>query len=240
MSAPKGAASISALQLPSPSVVVGDTMRDSNGVVVPLTLLAFDGTNNLIADAPAQFFFTDSTTAARLTVQNLLVGDKIGTVHIIGQIGSLQTPVVNVPVTFLPVAISLVGQPDTAHPTTFADSAASYGFSTVVTRVTSAADSGSQGIIVRYRIVSAPKPRDGATVPTAFFVDDGGKPASTDTTDATGKASRRIAIFPKSIADADVLQGKKVDSAIVEMSASYRGNLLRGSPVTVVVRILAK
>jgi len=241
MSAPKGVASISVLQLPSLSVVLGDSMRDSNGVVVPLTVLAFDGAGNPIGDAPAQFFFTDTTTAARLTAQNLLVGDKIGTVHIVGQVGNLQTPAVDVPVTFAPVSIVRTAtKTDTALFTFPADSLASLGVSPVATRVLAANDSGSNKIIVRYKIVYAPATRTGAPLPAVFLTDDNGRPASTDTTDATGAVSRKLVVLPTSLADPSLINGSRIDSAIVELSASYKGKLLQNAPLRVIVRIVAK
>src|SRR5262249_47488548 len=102
MSAPAGPASISNLRLPSPSVVVGDTMRDSLGQVAPLTILAFSSANDTIAAAGAQFFITDTVKAAHLAAGTKLVGDKIGSTVVLGQIGKLQTATINVPVTFKP------------------------------------------------------------------------------------------------------------------------------------------
>jgi hypothetical protein len=205
-------------------------------------VLAFDGAGNLIGDAPAQFFFTDTTTAARLTAQNFLIGDKIGTVHIVGQVGNLQTPVVNVPVTFLPVSIiATATKTDTALFTFPADSLASLGTAPVAGRVLAANDSGSQGIIVRYAIRYAPATRTGAPLPAVFLTDDNGRPSSTDTTtDATGNVSRKLVVLPTSLADPNLINGTRIDSAIVEMSASYKGKLLQNAPIRVIVRIVAK
>ncbi|HEU4787096.1 MAG TPA: hypothetical protein VFS57_06800, partial [Gemmatimonadaceae bacterium] len=50
MSAPKGAASISLLQLPSGYVVRGDVMRDSGGAAAKLVVLAYDGDGKVIED----------------------------------------------------------------------------------------------------------------------------------------------------------------------------------------------
>src|SRR5581483_5172741 len=87
MSAPKGPASISVLQFPSLYVVKGDTMRDTNGVAMAPSVISYDAAGNVLSDATAQFFITDSLPAAHFA-NGKLFGDTIGTVHIIGQVGN--------------------------------------------------------------------------------------------------------------------------------------------------------
>ena len=68
MSAPKGRpASISSLLLPSPSVVVGDSMRDSAGKVAPLRIIAYDANNAPIPSLEVLFFVTDSAAVAHIS-----------------------------------------------------------------------------------------------------------------------------------------------------------------------------
>ena len=67
MSPPKGPASISSLLLPSPSVVVGDSMRDSLGVVAPLRILAYDANNVPLTNVATLFFITDTAATAHLS-----------------------------------------------------------------------------------------------------------------------------------------------------------------------------
>ena len=66
MSAPSGAASISLLQLPSPSVVRGDTMRDSAGNVAPVTVTSFNVQGEPIPTIPFETFVLDTMLRACL------------------------------------------------------------------------------------------------------------------------------------------------------------------------------
>lgn len=237
MSAPSGAASISPLQLPSPSVVVGDSMRDSNGVVTPVTVIAYDGAGIPIDDIPIQIFVTDTTRSAHLTPERFLVGDTIGMARLVGQVNGLQTQVVTVPVTYAPAKLVAPSQPpDTARPPVGEDSAHSLGFSNVSATVRSAADSASQGIIVRFTIQRPPAASPSATSPTVYFDNGSGVESQRDTSDASGTVSRRLVVNARAISP-DVAAGTRVDSAVVRLDASYKGVPLTNSPLFLVVPI---
>jgi hypothetical protein len=236
MSAPKGPASISALQLPSPSVVVGDTMRDSNGVAAPLKVVAFDANGNRIGEVAADFFITDSGHIAHIG-GSTLVGDQLGTVHVIGQIGALQTPAAAIPVTVAPTKIApLNASLDTLTVPITGDSATSMAGAVLSVTLHGANDSTAQGFIVKYAIVYAPLTKAAVTTPAVYLADDLGNIASVDTSDASG-ASRKLVINSLFLAD-DALTagtGTKIDSAVVNASAYYRGVLVPDSPVRFVV-----
>jgi hypothetical protein len=236
MSAPKGPASISALQLPSPSVVVGDTMRDSNGVAAPLRVIAFDANGNRLGEVAADFFITDTGRVAHIG-GTTLVGDQLGTVHVIGQIGALQTPAVTIPVTVAPTNISPSTTPiDTLTVPITGDSATSMASSVLAVTLHGANDSTAQGFIVKYAIVYAPLTKAGATSPAVYLADDLGHIASSDTSDASG-ASRKLTINSTFLADNALTAGTgtKIDSAVVNASVFYRGVLVPNSPVRFVV-----
>jgi len=226
MSAPPGPASISNLRLPSPSVVVGDTMRDSLGQVAPLAIIAFNSANDTIAAAGAQFFITDTVKAAHLAAGTKLVGDKIGSTVVLGQIGKLQTATINVPVTFKPDHMVKTSK-DTTLLAIGGDSTKN-GTSTLSLRVLSAEDSGSVGIVVSYTVVYAP-----ASVPNRAAVvvqDNSGHIATADTTTPGGNSSRRLVVTPFFFAG-------QIDSAVVEARASYKGVPLTNSPITFIIPI---
>jgi hypothetical protein len=237
MSAPKGAAAISVLQLPSPSVIVGDSMRDSLGVVRPITVIAYDGAGNPIAEAIPQIFLTDSTRAARLTSSAILIGDAIGTARLTGQVEGLQTPGVGIPVTHRPERIVAGTRPDTIRPRAGADSSTSLGSSTVRANVRSAADSVSAGIIVRFRLARGPATSPTATSPVAWLTNESNVPTTRDTTDASGAASIRVVVNARSL-EATVAFGR-LDSAVVVAESFHNGKQLAGSPLTIVVPIRA-
>jgi hypothetical protein len=227
MSAPPGPASISNLRLPSPSVVVGDTMRDSLGNAAPLTILAFNSAMDTILAQGAQFFITDTTKAAHLNGGTTLVGDRIGSTVLLGQVGKLQTSTVNVPVTFRPFSMTKVSV-DTTLLAPAGDSTHT-GTLSLSLRVLSVEDSGSIGIVVSYNLIHAP-----ASLPPHVAVqiqDNTGHIATADTTTFGGTSTRRLVATSAFLGDQAFVNGTKPDSAIVEAHASYKGVELQNSPV---------
>jgi len=237
MSAPKGAASVSGLLLPSPSVIVGDTMRDSLGVAKPITVRAFDAAGNPIDATDAQVFVTDTLKAAHFTTTSILVGDKVGTTRLLGQVNGLQTAGVSVPVTYRPAKFLLGTKPDTVRPTIGADSATSLASSGLATLVKSAFDSASQGIIVRFTLVRSPAKLPSATGAPAFLASTTNAAASRDTTDVSGTTAHiRLVVNGRNL-DTTITIGGRLDSAIVQAESFHNGKALAGSPLTIIVPI---
>jgi hypothetical protein len=244
MTPPQGPLSISELQLPSPSVILGDTMRDSTGAPAPLRVIAYDVHNLQIPNIVPQFIITDSAPAAHLTATQSLIGDRIGTLHILGQIipgqaqtAALQTPGVAIPVTFKPFRI-VAGTVTTLIAPLTGDTAQK-AFMPIPATVLSQLDSASQGIIVRYSIVRAPASKD-PKVPAVYLSDDNGNPSSVDTTDPTGIVSRRLVVVPARLLDTALALGHKVDTATILAAANYAGTGLLNSPLTFNVPIQIK
>lgn len=237
MSAPKGPAAISNLVLPSPSVVVNDVMRDSLGNAAPITIVAFDANGKPGLPTDAQFFITDTTKSAHLNNNNELLGDRIGSTVMIGQIGNLQTASATIPVTYLPFKM-VHTSPDTGLTAPATSDTSASAFAGITLSVTSAQDSGSTGIVVHYALLYAPATVANAKHPAVFIADNSGHLATTDTTTPGGSSQRRLTVFPALLADeAALAAGTKKDSAIVEARASYKGALLNGAPIRFVVPI---
>ena len=240
MSAPQGAASISGLRLPSPSVVVGDTMRDSNGVVAPITVIAFDGAGNPV-QAIVQLFITDTLKFAHIGANNVLVGDSIGQTRLLGQVGTLPTAVSPIPVTFAPS--QLVPNPDTSNHGINApagpDSASTIDTASVSARVLASNDSASQGMIVRFEILQAPATRPDVHSPAVYIgnPDQSLKPSAVDTTDAKGIVTRTLVVISNFFADSTLRAGRRTDSAIVLVSSKYKGAFV-GLPLQIIVPIM--
>jgi hypothetical protein len=235
-SAPPGAASISVLQLPSPSVVVGDTMRDSLGVAAPLTVVAYDGNNVKLTDIVPLFFISDTSHTAHLKGGTVLVGDKLGSVQLIGQVGGLQTPPVSVPVTVAPKKFAVrLPLPDTLHAHIAVDSASSIDTVSLGVTLVGGPDSAVQSFVVKYTLGHRPESKPGSTA--VYLADDQGHIATADTTDASGGASRRLVVNSFFLTD-QARTGSTVDSAVVVVSTSYKGVPVSGS-ITFVVRIRA-
>ena len=225
-SSPKGAvASISSLLLPSPSVVKGDVMRDSTGAPAPLRVTAYDGVNQPVIGLEPEFFLLDR--GAHLQPDDILVGDSLSTVRVVGAVGGLQTVATPVFVTVAPVKVAATGKIDTMRVRVSGDTSQNVSAPLSVT-LTGAADTAVVGFIVRYRVAYAPASLPN-TPPTVYIADQSGRPMSNDTTDATGKATKRRAALRISSL------GATLDSIVVEASVSYKGALVTGSPVRLVI-----
>ena len=211
-------------------------MRDSNGVVQPITVVAFDA-NGFPTSADLRLFITDTFRFARIAADKFLIGDSLGTTRLVGQIGNVQTQVASIPVTLAPAKIVRTGNlADTLSPALGADSASTISARPVSVRVLSTNDSATVGWIVRYRIIQAPEPRN-PTQPAAFIVASDGRLSSVDTTDQSGTASRDVVVIANFINDGDVRAGNKIDSVVVSVSARYKGAPVPGSPLIVSVPI---
>lgn len=239
MSAPPGPASISVLILPSPSVVVGDTMRDSAGHVAPLTVQGFNSAGNSIQIQPT-FFVTDTfRTASVGRASGILVGDSLGQAHVVAQIGTLQTNIATVPVSVAPE--TLFAQPlsnDTLTAPFSSDTgAAGRNSLRLGTTITGAGGTGAIGFIVHYTILSAP-PSASSSQPAVFLASASGVPSSADTTDQSGNGGLNLTIQTVFLTqDPAFLAGQKTDTAIVVARSAYRGKELAGSPVTFIIPI---
>jgi hypothetical protein len=233
MSAPKGAAAISVLQLPALYIVRGDSMRDTNGVASVPAVIAYDAAGSPIADAQAQFFITDSVTdaiAAKFGDNGVLLGTKIGIVHVIGQIGNLQTPVIAIPVTAAPTKITKPVADTALNVPVGPDSASSIGAYDLGVLVQGGvgADTTIQGVVVTYTLTPL------ATVksfPSTYLADDNGGMSRVDTTSVSGQASRRLVVNALALGPA-FIAGAAKDTVLITASAKYKGAPIPGSPIT--------
>jgi len=234
-----GVLSLSAVQLPSPGVVVRDTLRDSTGRAAPLRVYAFGvgGEADTIQGAAATTQFVLLDAGAHVTSDGYVIGDSVRTtpVRIIGSVGTLQTSAANLAVTPRPDSIGPTGATtmatvNFAATDTTAQSAA-LGATVLATGLVPAAP--VQAVIVRYTIVSAPPGFNGAI--TGILLNAAGKPATVDTTSPSGQVSPTIRLRPAALAAPSV-----PDSFVVTASASYAGVPLRGSPIRFVVPIQTK
>lgn len=239
MSAPKGPASISALRLPSPSVVVGDVMRDSTGAPAKLDVIAFDANGARLTDLSPQFFVTDTGAPATVDASGTVTGNKLGTVHVVGQIGTLQTPVAAIPVTVAPKKIAPTSPKiDTLIAPLSADTT-QRGTAAVAVTVSGDSAVGATGFIVKYKLERAPGTIASSKTPAVFLADDQGNPSVVDTTDASGGASRNVVVITAFLSDTSLLRGR-VDSAVVTAQTSYKGALVSPSPLRIVIPIVVR
>jgi hypothetical protein len=212
-----GILSVSAVQLPSPGLVVGDTMRDSTGVVAPLRVIAYGVTGDTLESLNASFVALD--TGAHLSGA-LLIGDKEGkTVRVVGSVNSVQTQTASVKVTLSPdtlMATDSVLQ-RRKYALTSGDTIVSADLQTGVFHRVGAATSGVEAVIVRYVLEKAP-PSNG-NGPTLVLM-NGSVPSNRDTSDGSGKAARtaRFRLAAKT--------AQTSDTASLSATASYRGRTI--------------
>ena len=233
---PLGVAYISPVILPSPAVALGDTLRDSLGVVKPLTVVGIDNAGDTISGLTPLFVVTTVPgKSVHLTPTNLVIGDSIRTATVVGQVGTrLQTPPAQVDVVLQPDSIAASSNASARFPAPATGSVTStvpLAVSVTSPPAGPVVRAGVRSIIVRYavtRIFPA-----GAAIPdtTLVLVDESGRfqlptgLASRDTTDASGTASRQIRAIPLGF-----------DSVEISVTAkNLRGIPLKGSPIRFVV-----
>lgn len=235
----------------SPSVVLGDMLRDSLGLVAPLRAVAFNVHGDTIRDAAIRFAVVavanDSTPARIDPATGTLIArpERVfagRTFRVYAQVGSIQTVPVVLTVTRRPDVLLAVSPEVQSMPLRFSDTAAYSPTFSVRLRHDDAAfpgDSAVPAYEVRYRIVSA------ASLDTAYIVLTHGSRAhaQVDTTDANGVASReRLRVdfrrFPRTTAA--TVGDSLVDSVRVEARAYRAGGPVPGSPriLTLLIKTL--
>jgi hypothetical protein len=213
--------------LAAPSVVVGDTLRDTTGAVIRPTVHAFNFKGDEILPAPVWFLSPDSgVTVDSLT--GIIVADSLRSTpaRIVATVGSLQA-IQKVDVTLRPDSLAAVNGVDSLS-YSLLDTTLNVSpiLSVKLTHGVAPNDSAVKSYIVSFAIVSQSDPQLGQ------IVNDAGKPAVVDTTDTNGIAGRAIRLHPLFLTSATT-----VDSIIVNATAKYRGAQVKGSPVRLVLKV---
>ena len=216
-------------ELPWPSVVAGDTLRDSTGAVAPLSARLFDADGDEVT-GPVDFF----TQVPIIHVDNAgrLVADSTAT----GQAGvfastiGVQSIVRQVQIVSAPTTVAQDGQivplrwvvPDDPSENTSQP---------LAVRVLSAPNVGVSSWVVSFQLEAGGRVIPENDTTQVFLMGDNGRPSYRDTTDASGRASRRmrLRVVPGLIPP---------DSAVITVTASYRGAPLSGSPVRLVLPLV--
>jgi hypothetical protein len=234
---------VAALQfdrLPYPSIVAGDSLRDSLGTPARLRAIAMNGSGAEIADAEVQYIALDTGvtigTGGFITAQR-----RSGTVRLIASAGDIQTitsPGTTLTVTRRPDSVFVSGA---ARDTVDYDPIGSVTVNTsadlstkIITRDTSDGVAVTQGWLVSYQAFfrgTAIAPGDTSVV---FLLGDGNQRSGLDTTAATGIASRRIRVRPIGITQS------ATDSVVVIATVRHRGAAVRGSPLRFVILLRPK
>lgn len=211
--------------LAAPSVVLGDTLRDTTGAVIVPVVRAFNFKGEEIASIPVWFQSPDSGIDVD-SITGIIVGDSLRSTpaRIIATVGTLQA-VQRVDVTLRPDLLAVEHGVDSLS-YSLLDTTVNVSplLAVKLTHGVSPNDSVVKSYIVSFAIVEQSAPGLGE------LVSDGGKPSLVDTTDANGVAGRKIRLHPSFLTS-------PVDSIIVNATAKYRGSQVSGSPVRLVLKI---
>ena len=235
---PNEAAAIELDPFPSPSVVVGDTLRTIDGVVSPVRARVFNVRGELIGDAAPRYLYADYNIDSALAIDSatgivvaktLVAGDKRIAARIGGTLQVLR-------------GIRIVPRPDSVSGTSLTEilgttvpDTGRQGQENNSTKALSVTVRNRDGNTVspvrswpvRFQLVSPANPTND-TMAAVYLVDDQGRASTLDTTDDSGAAGRRVRVralqFPV---------GAAVESVVVRATVTYRGQPLKGSPVRI-------
>jgi hypothetical protein len=213
--------------LSAPSVVVGDTLRDTTGAVVRPVVHVFNFKGEEVAQAPVYFLSPDSGVTVD-SATGIVTADSLRSTpaRIVATVGTLQA-VQNVDVTLRPDLLQAVNALDSLQYSLF-DTTVNVSplLQVTLTHGVAPNDSAVKSWIVSFAIVSQSDPRLGE------LVNDAGLPSIVDTTDASGMAGRKIRVHPLFLSSSS-----QVDSIVVNATTKYRGVQVSGSPVRLVLRL---
>jgi hypothetical protein len=213
--------------LSAPSVVVGDTLRDTTGTVVRPVVHVFNFKGEEVAQAPVYFLSPDSGVTVD-SATGIVTADSLRSTpaRIVATVGTLQA-VQNVDVTLRPDLLQAVNALDSLQYSLF-DTTVNVSplLQVTLTHGVAPNDSAVKSWIVSFAIVSQSDPRLGE------LVNDAGLPSIVDTTDASGMAGRKIRVHPLFLSSSS-----QVDSIVVNATTKYRGVQVSGSPVRLVLRL---
>jgi hypothetical protein len=216
---PTAVLSIQFDSLAAPSVVVGDTLRDTTGAVVRPVVHVFNFKGGEIIPAPVYFLSPDSGATGIVVADSL----RSTPARIIATVGTLQA-IQNVDVTLRPDLIEAVNSLDTLqYSLTDSTLNVSTQLQVKLTHGVAPNDSAVKSYIVSFVIVAQSNPQLGV------LVNDAGTASVVATTDASGTAGRRIRVHPL------FLTSGTADSIVVNATAKYRGVQVNGSPVRLVL-----
>ncbi|NUQ22042.1 MAG: hypothetical protein HOQ09_13925 [Gemmatimonadaceae bacterium] len=252
---PKAPFAVEFRRAPSPSVVSGDSLRDSLGVVAPLRAVVFNAKGDTIKGAAVKYRLVpinkDSVAPAKIdSVSGHVTADTTRafanrSFRVYAEAGGIQTLPETLYVTRRPDALVKVDSVVTLR-LSFLPSDSLPNSPAVSVRLRHITDGLAGDTVVphyevRFRITS---PASAAT-DTSYVMLTGGdrRRSEVDTTDASGLASREVrvrrALFPlaRSTGPADSVA---YDSIHVEARAYYRNGQIAGSPASLLVIVTAR
>jgi hypothetical protein len=229
---------IDPLQLPA--IAAGDSLRDTLGVVRPISARALNSRNEVIPGAPIRFLAlrNDSAIIAVDSATGAVAGLRVGDADVVARIGGLQSVRLLVRVTLSPDTVYAMAMSPLIDSVLYslADDTAR---TLAVTVAQHATVNGRDTLLpvpswrVRYTIVEPPDLAANTDTTRVYIANESNRLSRVDTTSATEGASRRIR-FPVAVVS-DTARRTFV-TEVVTLGAD--GTPLPGSPVvfTTVIR----
>jgi hypothetical protein len=235
--APDGIVSLSFDTLPYPSIVAGDTMRDSLGHAAPLSAVAYNASGAIIANPAVRYFVLDTGVDVSATGYLIATTRTSGTVRVIAAASALQSLPRTVTVTRAPSAFAASGATVDTVRYVLPDAAANVS-PTMTVKLTR--DSSGTAVAVPGFLVTWALTFRGQTIATtdttlaSVWDDASSRRASlVDTTGSDGTASRVLRIRANNLP-------ATADSFVVYAATRYRGAAVAGSPVKFVIQFRPK
>lgn len=232
-----GISAITSVLLPTPSVVVNDSLRDTSGAVQRLVVYAFAPNGDTVRDVVVRFFAIDSTQKLHVdSITGDAYGDSLSPLaKVVARVtpangkGVIQTPQVPLPVVPTPISAT---KTDTTLDFPFDPGTLDSLGSTVISpsldvKVVGADDTPVQSYVVAYEIVRMPV-SNGTGEPTVRILDKTGNDSTIAITSSSGIASRQLRVRLTAIPDA-LRFGTTTDTVVVKVHVLYHGQPL---PVT--------
>lgn len=211
--------------LGSPSVVIGDSLRDTTGAIAAPTVRAFNYQGEEIPAPPVRFFSVDRGLTVD-SITGVVMADSLRSTpgRIVASLGSLQA-LQSIDVTLRPDNVAAVNGLDTLRYSRVDTTVnVSRQLTVEVMHGTAPADSAVKSYVVSFSVASGGQPA------FAELVDNAGKASVVDTTDANGVAGRALRVRPANLSVNE-------DSVIVNAMVKYRGVPVGGSPVRLVLHV---
>ena len=199
---------------------------------------------DIIEDAPVRFLYADFNRDSALIVDSVTgfvraAKTAKGDARIAVRVGNTLQVLRSIIVTTRPDTIGAALEvapllttvlPDTARANSTPNR--SSPLTVMVRHFEGATPSGVNAWPVQFEVIDPANPTNDTTA-AAYMVDENGRASTLDTADASGSAARRVrvraALFPAA--------GTAQDTIVVQAVARYRGTLVRGAPVRMLVPV---
>jgi hypothetical protein len=230
---PTKAVAIEFDSLPYPSVVTGDTLRDSLGRVAPLRAIAFNAAGARMVNPAITYIALD--TGLTIDANGIVTAQiRNGRVRVVASVNGLQSVSDTIAVSRRPDGVVATGVTDTTLAYSIPDSASTNVTPILGVRVTTADTSGgitgTQGWLVSYQAFWHGQALSQSDTTVGSLWDEGTRISAVDTTAADGTAGRRLRV--RSL----LLLPTRPDTFVVKATVNYRGAAVAGSPVVFVIR----